>query len=166
MQIRVKRRMYNKMSIVGIKKTGKNFIYQWPEGAETYDHFVEYKTIYKDGEHNVRISFTKRYVYGKDRIRVVIWIDDHPHAEFLGADDFEKSGDLLSEIKVPGDQGERICRYPDEAIPERYAMFNVEGLPVRVQGPGVHGAWAIVANIAEHKTLITLAALRRLERER
>jgi len=154
------------MRIIKMKDAGRNFTYQWPEGTEAYDHFVEYEATAEDGKHNVKIGFGKRYTYGRERIRVVIWIDDHPHAEFLGVDDFENSGEVLSEIKVPGDVGERICRYPDEPIPERYAMFNVEGLPIRVQGPGVHNAWAVVTNIADHRTLTALAALRRLERRR
>jgi hypothetical protein len=73
---------------------------------------------------------------------------------------------VLSEIKIPGDRGERILRYPEQPIPERYTPFNVVGLPLRVQGPGVRQAWAVVANIADHKTLIDLAALRKLERKR
>jgi hypothetical protein len=96
----------------------------------------------------------------------VIWIDGHPQAEFLGADDYGKSGEVLSEIKVPGGRGERICRYPDEAIPERYGMFEVEGLPIRVSGSGVHGAWGVVVNIGDHKSMVALAGLRRLERSR
>lgn len=155
------------MHIARIKDAGRNFTYQWPDGTtESYDCFVEYVATAEDGEHIVKVGFGKRPVYGTDRIRVVVWIDGHPHAEFLGTDDFEKSGEVLSEIKVPGAVGERICKYPDEPIPERYSMFNVEGLPVRIQGSGVHGAWAVVANIADHKTLIALAALRRLERRR
>ena len=154
------------MRIIGIKNMGKNFTYQWPECTETYDYFVEYTAMDEEGEHTVKIGFGRRHTYGRDRIRIVVWIDDHPHAEFLGADDFEQSGEVLSEIKVPGDVGERICRYPDESIPERYAMFNVVGLPLRVQNRGVHQAWAVVSNIADHKTLITLATLRRLERRR
>jgi len=157
-----------KMRIVTIKDVGKNFTYQWPTpaGPEKFDYFVEYLAIAEDGQHSMKVGFCKRPVYGRNRTRVVIWIDDYPHAEFLGVDDFEKSGEVLSEIKVPGDVGERICRYPDEPIPERYAMFNIEGLPIRVKGPGVRRAWAVVANIADHKTLIALAALRRLERMR
>ena len=154
------------MRIIRIKDAGKNFTYQWPEGTETYDYFMEYIAMDGEGEHAVKIGFGKRHTYGRDRIRIVVWIDDHPHAKFLGADDFERSGEVLSEIKVPGDVGERICKYPDESIPERYSMFNVEGLPLRVQNSGVHRAWAVVANIADHKTLIALAALRRLERRR
>ena len=119
-----------------------------------------------DGEHRVRIGFGTRTTYGHSRRRVVEWIDDHPHAEFLGADDFERSGDVLAEIKVPGTTGERICRYPEEAIPERYSGLPVVGLPTRVTGPGVHNAWAVVANVADHRTMFALAALRRFERNR
>ena len=154
------------MHIIGIKDAGRNFTYQWPEGTETYSYFVEYIAVHEDGTHDIKIGFGNRHTYGRDRIRIVIWIDGHPHAEFLGADDFEQSGEVLSEIKVPGDVGERICRYLDEPIPERYAMFNVEGLPLRVQGSGVHRAWAVVASIAGHKTLVALAALRKLERKK
>jgi hypothetical protein len=114
----------------------------------------------------VRIGFGQRTVYDRSRKRVVVWIDGQPQAEFLGADDFERSGDLLCEIKVPGDIGERICRYPDEPIPERYSGLPVLGLSTRVTGPGVHKAWAVVANISDHRVLFALAALRRLERNR
>ena len=74
--------------------------------------------------------------------------------------------DVVSEIKVPGNAGERICRYPDEPIPERYSGLPVVGLPVRVSGPAVRNAWAVVANIADHRVLFALAALKRLERNR
>lgn len=154
------------MNIVEIEDLGKGFAYQWPELLETYDYFIDYAAIAEDGKHTVRIAFGKRYAYGSDRVRVVVFIDGYPHAEFLGADDVEKSGDIVSEIRIPGDVGERICRYPDEAVPERYAMFDVEGLTLRVRGRGVHNSWAVVANIADHRGIIALAALRRLERAR
>lgn len=155
------------MRIVRMKDAGRNFSYQWPDGSkEVYDCFVEYEATAEDGEHTVKIGFGNRHTYGRSRSRIVVFIDEHPHGEFLGADDFENSGEVLSEIKVPGEVGERICRYPDEAIPERYTLFDTVGLPLRVQASGVHRAWAVVANIADHKTLVALAGLRRLERER
>jgi len=154
------------MHIVRLRDAGRNFTYQWPDSSETYDYYVEYVGLAEDGEHTIRIAFGKRFTYGKERVRVIVFIDGYPHAEFFSADDFEKSGDLLSEIKIPGSVGERICKYPDEPVPERYSMFNVVGLPVHVQAKGVHNAWAVVSNIADHKTLIALAALRRLERQK
>lgn len=72
----------------------------------------------------------------------------------------------LGEIKVPGNTGERICRYPEESVPERYSGLPVAGLPTRVNGAGVHNAWAVVANVSDHRTMFALAALRRLERNR
>jgi hypothetical protein len=154
------------MQIIGIKDIGRNFVYKWPEEEVVYPYYIDYIGRDEEGEHVIRLGFCKTFTYGKERWRVVIWINNHPHAEFIGADDFDVSGELLSEIKVPGARGERICRYPDEPIPARYAMFKIEGMPNRIQGPGVRSAWAVVANIADHKTLITLAALKKLERER
>jgi len=154
------------MRIIEMRNAGRDYDYKWPKETEAFDFFVDYMAMGQDGKHDVRIGFGKRETYARDRIRVVIWIDGHPHAEFLGADDFDKSGEVLSEIKVPGDKGERICRYPDEAIPERYGMFEVEGLPIRVSGSGIHGAWGVVANIGDHKSMVALAGLRRLERSR
>lgn len=154
------------MHIINLIDVGTNFKYKWPADKENYDHFIDYRALSENGKHSIRIGFCKRLTYSKKRIRVVVWIDEHPHAEFLGADDFNKTGEVLSEIKVPGDTGERICRYPDEPIPGRYTMFNTMGLPVRVNAKGVHNAWAVVSNIADHKSMISLAALRRLERNR
>lgn len=155
------------MHILKINDVGKDFEYKWPDGVERFDYFVEYITKDEDGEHKVKIGFGTRPTYGKDRIRVVIWIDNQPQAEFFGTDDFDKTGEILSEIRIQRDGGKvTSCEYPEEPIPERYSMFNVVGLSTRVQGKGVHNAWAVVANIADHKTLINLAALRRLERKK
>lgn len=155
------------MQILDLVAIGQDFTYRWPSGDnEPYPHWVQYRAIAADGPHDIRIGFGTRPVYGRPRRRVVIWIDNHPHAEFLGADDFERSGDVLAEIKVPGDRGERICRYPEEAVPERYSGLPIVGLPTRVSGPNLHNAWAVVANVADHRVLFALAALRRLERDR
>jgi len=154
------------MKIVKIIGAGEKFTYKWPDGDETFDYFVEYEVKAEDGDHKVKIGFGKRETYSMiDRKRVFVLIDGKVYAEFLGADDFEVSGEVLSEIKVPGNVGERICRYPEEAVPERYNMFNVEGLPLRVRSKGVHGSWAVVASIGDHKTLVALAGLRRLEKK-
>jgi len=155
------------MQLLDVCGTGTGYEFNWPDGSrEMYQHWVEYRAVAPDGQHRIRIGFGRRLAYGRERRRLVVWLDEHPHAEFLGADDFEASGDVLSEIKVPGDCGERICRYRQEAVPERYSGLTIAGLPTRVTGPGVHGAWAVVANIADHATLCAVAALRRIERDR
>lgn len=149
------------MRVLKVAGVGTGYPYKWGDGSvETYDYFVDYVAVGEDGEHQVRIGFGNRNVYRRDRVRIVVWIDGYPHAEFFGADDFDKSGEVLSVIK----KGRKNCRYSSEAIPERYTLFNVVGLRLRTKAKGVHDVWAVVANIADHKTLVTLAGLRRLEK--
>jgi hypothetical protein len=153
------------MQIIKLTKTGKNFKFTWPGNQhEIYTNWVEYQAIVEDGEHTVRIGFGKRWAYGSARVRVIVWVDGYPQAEFFSADDFEASGDVLSELKIHSGKGESMCRYMKDAIPERYTTFNTVGLPARVNAKGVHNAWAAVANISDHRTMIALAALKRLER--
>ena len=155
------------MKILNVTAVGSDYAYKWPSGeTEAYPHWIEYRAITPEGEHNVRIGYGTRLTYGKARPRVVIWIDKHPHAEFVGADDYSNSGDLLCEVKIREAKGEHLCRYPDEAVPERFSGLPIVGLPTRVSGPGVHKAWAVVVNNSDHRVMITLAALRRLERKR
>jgi hypothetical protein len=100
------------MQVINVVGTGKNFKFKWPDGSfENYANWIEYQAIAEDGTHKVRIGFGKRYVYGQQRLRILVWIDGHPHAEFFSADDFNASGDLLSEIKIHDKRGEAMCRY-------------------------------------------------------
>lgn len=154
------------MRLLDVVDAGTRYEYRWPEDVERYPHWLDYSATAPDGDHRLRIGFCTRQVYGRQRKRVVIWIDGRPEAEFLGADDYERSGALLSELRVAGDPGERMCRYPDEPIPERYAAFTVVGLPTRVAAAGVHNAWAVLANVSDHQALAALAGLRRIERRR
>src|SRR5262245_46819656 len=114
--------------------------------------------------HRVRIGFmTEENVYGRPRKRAIVWIDGHARAAFLAADDFDSSGEVFCEVTVPGTEG-RICRYPDESVHESYAGLPIVGLRTRVDGPGVYNAWAVVANIGDHRVMVALAGIRHVER--
>jgi len=152
------------MRITNLKDVGTDYAYQWPVGIETFEHYIDYEApdTGRGKPHTIRIGFCKnRPTYGTNRIRIVVWIDGYPYAEFLGADDFEKSGEVLSVVKV----GSKDCSYIDDVIPERYVPFRVVGLKTRVSGKGTRNAWAIVANVTDHKTMVALAGLRRLEKD-
>jgi hypothetical protein len=153
------------MQIINVLQAGTDYPYKWPDGStEIYQTWIEYEALAGDGKHKIKIGFCRRAVYNQERVRVTVWIDEYPQTEFFGADDFAASGEVLSEIRVHGDIGEVMCRYPDDAIPERYTIFNGVGLPTRVNAKGVHNTWAVVANVSDHRTMIALAALRRMER--
>jgi hypothetical protein len=154
------------MRLLDVEATGIDFVYRWPNGEEAiYPQWIAYRAVDANGEvHRVRLGFrTNPSVYGRARKRVVVWIDNHARAGFLGADDFDSTGDLLCEITVPGTEG-RICRCPEDPVPESYSGLPVVGLRTRVGGPGVHHAWAVVANIGDHRVMVALAALRHQER--
>ena len=44
----------NKMRIVKMKDAGRNSTYQWPQGLEKYDYFVEYEALAEDGRHTIK----------------------------------------------------------------------------------------------------------------
>ena len=155
------------MQVLSMKSAGTGYEYKWPSGnIETYRAWADFRAVAQDGEHLIRIGFGTRSVWQSDRERVVVWIDGQPQAEFFGADDFEVSGEVLSDIWLRGDDGEVMCRYPDDAVPERYAGFVTVGLPLRVSAKGLRNSWVVVANVSDVRSMIALAALRRLERMR
>ena len=154
------------MQVLRMTGVGTDYIYRWPDDSETFAYFVDYLARDGGGKHEIRIAIGIRKAYGQPRTRVIVFIDNHPEVEFFGTDDFDVSGEVMAELKIPGNKGERMCRYPGEAVPERYSMFNVQGLPLRASGPYLHNAWGVVASICDHRAMIALAALRRLERNR
>ena len=153
------------MQILDIVGVGTDYDQRWPDSTvERYATWIMYKARDADGEHQVRIAFGERQAYGRNRPRVLVVIDGSPIAEFLGADDFAASGEVLSEIKAAGAAGHGMCRYPDDALPAGYMALQTAGLPTRISGPGVRSAWMVVANVCDHRSMIALASLRRAER--
>jgi hypothetical protein len=153
------------MQIVDVLEAGTDLEYELPdETIETYSTWIDYRALAEDGEHTVRIAFGTRPAYGRERKRVVAWVDWRLYVEFVGADDYPTTGEVLSEVRLGEDTQEHMCRYGEEAVPQRYMMFDCVGLRNRISGPGVHNAWAVVANVTDHGTMAALAALRRMER--
>ncbi|RZB35821.1 MAG: hypothetical protein SRB2_02746, partial [Desulfobacteraceae bacterium Eth-SRB2] len=151
-----------------ISSIKNNHSFTWPGGdVENFDTAISYKVASADGEAEITIGYGYRVTYGTKRRRVVVWIDNYPYAEFMGADDFEVTGEVLSEIRIWDDENDskRMCRYAVDIIPERYSMFRAGSLKHRVTGDGVHDAWAVIANVADHKCMSALAAMRKYETE-
>jgi hypothetical protein len=153
------------MTPLELTVVGTNYAHRWPEGIETYPLWLEYRVAVDNGHRTYRVGFGSRPVYGRERRRVVVWDGDRALVEFFGADDFEVTGDLLAELKVEVGGSVRMCGYPADLVPDRYSGLPIVGLPTRVTGSGVRNAWAVVTNIANHRVILALAALRQLERD-
>jgi len=153
------------MQILDVVGVGTDYDHRWPNSTvERYATWIMYKARAIDGEHQVMIAFGEREAYGRNRPRVLVVIDGYPTVEFLGADDFVASGEVLSEIRAAGETGRGMCRYPDDPIPPGYLALQTVGLPNRVTGAGVRNAWMVVANICDHRSMIALASMRRAEK--
>lgn len=154
------------MQIVNVNIVKNNYSFRWPDGyKENYDSVIEYDATSTNGKHILRIGYCERKTYGRVRWRVVVWIDDHPFAEFVAVDDFDITGELLSEIRFYDKKkdSKRMCKYKKDSIPERYMSFRLDSMKRRIQEDSVHDAWAVVTNVADHFTMLALAALRLYE---
>ncbi len=144
---------------------GTDYDYKWPTYVERFKTWIDYR-IQVDGEqHRVRIGFGSWHTFGRQRTHVVVWIDQIPLLELHSADDFETSGEVLAQIILYDGGKKHMCRFPNDAIPERYASFRCVGLPERMRVKGVWNSWAVVTTLDDHKTMIMLARLRQMERQ-
>jgi len=158
------------MGILDVINVGFNYVHRFAGGHEsTSPQFIDYRAI-DDVALScwIRVGFRiTQDVYGSDRRRVIVWISYEEASfknaratAFLGADNFESTGDVLHELNQPGLQ--TMCRFP-EPIPQQY----LDALPreafieyrSRLDADRVPSSWAIVANIADHERMIKFAAV-------
>jgi hypothetical protein len=151
------------MQILQVAGAGEDFVYQWPAEIKNYKYWIAYSVQDEEQELTARIGFGTHEVYGRERARVIVWIDGQPEVEFFGVDDYAVTGKIVTEIKLEGNQ---MCRYPDDPVPLVYGAFHVVGLPTVVTGPRVHNAWGVLVNIADHRAILHMAFVRKRQRGR
>lgn len=96
------------MQIVNLRNVLQNFDYKWPKDIESFDSGIEYDAVTASGPCIVRIGYCYRQTYGKNRRRIVVWIEGYPYAEFIAADDFEISA------QIPDGTPENVVRTVSE----------------------------------------------------
>lgn len=76
--------------------------------------------ITADGERaDVRHGIGRRDAYGRSRVHSVTWVNGNPTVEGVEADDYERTGELLSVIKTPDKKHARTLT----DVPEAYRGF-------------------------------------------
>jgi uncharacterized HhH-GPD family protein len=107
-----------------------SFSWRWPEEVETFERGWAAVATADDQEFHVRHGIGRRDVYGRSRLHSVTWVEGQPTVEGVEADDFDRSGCLLSLIKVT----KRHVR-PGDAIPPGYSSFPVVLMADEASGP-------------------------------
>ena len=124
-------------------------VYQWPEMLEHYDRYEVYRgETQAEGAVFISLGSAVRHdAWAADRVYVVSFLSQRaPHtplAEFLAADDYPETSDLIAVIR--GSDGGRRMYGPTEDLPPAYAQFRIATYRDRVQAKGAWNKLAVVA---------------------
>jgi hypothetical protein len=138
--------------------------YQWPEERDRYSRYrVFMGTTRSEGVVHIGLGETvRKKKWGRDRKYVVAFLTSgspqKPLAEFLAADDYAKSRELVAVIR--GSDGGRRMYGPGDALPEIYeGHFRTQMYDDRVEYPGVWHKVVAVAREDDHATMLNHALI-------
>jgi hypothetical protein len=138
--------------------------YQWPDGREVYSRYrVFLGTTRPEGAVHIGLGETVREnKWGRDRKYVVAFLSSgspqQPLAEFVAADDYEDTRDLVAVIRG-SDGGRRMYGAGDE-LPRVYKeRFRTQLYSERVAYSGVWNKLVVVAHEDDHVTMLNHALI-------
>jgi len=97
------------------------FDYAWPTDVERFERGWEAEGFAATQRFALGYGLTDRVAYGRARRRGVVWVGGAPMVEGVEADDFKRSGALVSGIRRADN---KFARSLDEVPPE-YRVFEV-----------------------------------------
>jgi hypothetical protein len=138
--------------------------YQWPEERERYSRYrVFMGTTRAEGAVHISLGETlRKNKWGRDRKYVVAFLSSgspqQPLAEFVAADDYEETRDLVAVIR--GSDGGRRMYGVGDALPQVYREgFRTQMYNERVDYPGVWSKVVVVAREDDEETMLNHALI-------
>jgi hypothetical protein len=138
--------------------------YQWPEERERYSRYRVFMGVTRaEGAVQIGLGETiRRNKWGRDRKYVVAFLSSgspqRPLAEFVAADDYEKTRELVAVIR--GSDGGRRMYGAGDALPRVYAEgFRTQLYSERVVYPGVWNKVVVVAREDDDETMLNHALI-------
>jgi hypothetical protein len=145
--------------------------YQWPS---TREHYLRYRVFigrtHAEGAVHIGLGETiRKNKWGRDRKYVVAFLSSgspqQPLAEFVAADDYEETGELVAVIR--GSDGGRRMYGPGDALPGVYQeRFRTQMYNERVVYPGVWNKVVVVAREDDDATILNHALIQGRRRYR
>lgn len=144
--------------------------YSWPELLEEYVPFDVFEGRTPNGATSRwAIGECERVaVWGKDRKYYIVFHlgagggSKQPICEFLEADDYDETGEVLAIIRGSGGpRGQRMFD-PSAALPEQYDGLRIETYRDRIAGTDELRGWnklAVVAHEDDHASMLRHAAI-------
>jgi hypothetical protein len=145
--------------------------YQWPEERERYSRYRVFIGTTR-GEGAVHIGLgetTRKNKWGRDRKYVVAFLSSgsphRPLAEFVAADDYEKTRELVAVIR--GSDGGRRMYGAGDTLPRVYKeRFRTQMYSERVDYPGVWNKVVVVVREDGDETMLNHALIQGRRRYR
>jgi hypothetical protein len=138
--------------------------YQWPDKRERYSRYrVFLATTRAEGAVHIGLGESiRKNKWGRDRKYVVAFLSSgspqQPLAEFVAADDYEKTHELVAVIR--GSDGGRRMYGAGDALPRIYEeRFRTQLYSERVVYPGVWNKVVVVAREDDHETMLNHALI-------
>jgi hypothetical protein len=138
--------------------------YQWPQGRDLYSRYrVFVGTPRAEGAVHIGLGETVRTnKWGRDRTYVVAFRSSgspqQPLAEFVAADDFEETSELVAVIRG-SDGGRRMYSLGDVLPPVYKERFRTQIYSERIDFPGVWNKLAVVAREDDDETMLNHALI-------
>ncbi len=136
--------------------------YRWPKYLEEYPRYEVYSGITRnDGTVHISLGWAERTeTWGRDRAYVVAFLSETspqiPLVEFLEADNYAKTGELLAVIR--GSDGGRRMYGPGDALPQVYEQhFRTELYCDRISAKGVWNKMVVIAHKGDARTILNHA---------
>ncbi len=129
----------------------------WPDGGVNYDALYFDAGGFKRKVVKVIVGFTEEVIWGRLRPRVDLFVDGKPTVRFTGADDYAKSGLLLSLIKkgsrtIPAEGTLPLLYFSLKVV--RYSDYfggkGYKGAAVAVEGGDLRG---MIQHAFNHKRM-------------
>ena len=138
--------------------------YQWPDKRERYSRYrVFMGTTRAEGAVQIGLGETiRKNKWGRDRKYVVAFLSggspQRPLAEFVAADDYEESRELVAVIR--GSDGGRRMYGAGDALPRVYTKsFRTQMYSERVVHPGVWNRVVVVAREDDDEPMLNHALI-------
>jgi TIR domain len=141
----------------------KDQAYRWPDLFERYDRYHVYRgETQREGIVFISLGWAVRPgAWGMDRRYVVSFLSRRapqtPLAEFLAADDYDETGELIAIIR--GRDGGSKMYGPADDRPPAYAGFRIATYRDRVQAKGSWNKLAVVAAETDTDTILNHALI-------
>jgi uncharacterized HhH-GPD family protein len=142
-------------------ETKEVFVYNWPKGAEEFKPAHRYRVRLAKKDVYVTVGYTYRHAFGQDRRRIIVFISTSvglwPAIEFVGADDYEKTQELLCTLKKPSSNKHyRVTENPHQD----YQEFKLIPFKSRILAPRSFNSWAAIVKEEDIDSIISLSMIR------